>query len=85
MELLDVIGYQPALVQQGSPLEMVPTIFTTALEIDETGHLTNHDVTHRRAAQWIWHCCDPSYEFDHLLQPGEHRTDRSLTCRHHPR
>jgi hypothetical protein len=70
-ELLDFIGYRPALVRHGSPLEMVFILFTSALGIHEPGRVTNHDVAQRRAARWIRHCCDPSYEFDPLFQLWE--------------
>jgi hypothetical protein len=71
MELLDDIDYRSALMQFGSPLEMVFTIFTNVLEVDEAGQVTNADLAQQRAAQWIRHYCDPSYEIDPPFQRWE--------------
>lgn len=71
MDLLEDIDYRPALMQFGSPLEMVFTIFTNVLEVDETGTVTNDGHAQQRAAQWIRHYCDPSYEVDPPFQPWE--------------
>ncbi|GGK61953.1 hypothetical protein Ppa06_60840 [Planomonospora parontospora subsp. parontospora] len=71
MELLEDIDYRPALMEFGSPLEMVFTIFTNVLEVDENGMVTNEGDAQRRAAQWIRHHCDPSYEVDPPFQPWE--------------
>lgn len=64
VDLLDGIDYRPALMQYGSPLEMVFTIFTNLLEIDESGQVTNAGDATFRAAQWIRRYCDPTYKVD---------------------
>lgn len=71
MELLADIDYRPALLEDGSALEMVFTIFTNVLEVDETGKVANHGLAQRRAAQWIRSYCDPSYEIEPPLQEWE--------------
>ncbi|MGI5486737.1 DUF7677 family protein [Microtetraspora malaysiensis] len=71
MELLEDIDYRPALMQFGSTLEMVFTIFTNVLEIDENGLVINEGDAQLRAAQWIRHYCDPSYVVDPPFQPWE--------------
>jgi hypothetical protein len=53
MDLLEDVDYWPALMQFGSTLEIVFTIFTNILEIDEEGRVTNADLAQERAAQWI--------------------------------
>lgn len=64
VDLLDGIDYRPALMRYGSPLEMVFTIFTNVLEVDETGQVTNAGDAAFRTAQWIRRYCDPTYEVD---------------------
>jgi hypothetical protein len=71
MELLADIDYRPALMEQGSALEMVFTIFTNVLQANEAGKVTNHHLAQRRAAQWIRSYCDPSYEINPPLQDWE--------------
>ncbi|MFF5019886.1 hypothetical protein [Streptomyces sp. NPDC001165] len=61
IQLLGDIDYRPALVAFGSELEMVFTIFTNLLEVDEGGTVTNYDHAARRAAEWIREYCDPDY------------------------
>ncbi|MFD9221724.1 hypothetical protein ACFWDI_17345 [Streptomyces sp. NPDC060064] len=60
--LLGDIDYRPDLVTMGSELEMVFTIFTNLLEVDQEGRVTNYDQAAHRAAEWIRGYCDPSYE-----------------------
>jgi hypothetical protein len=73
MELLAHIDYRPALMEQGSALEMVFTIFTNVLQTDSAGKVTNHHLAQRRAAEWIRGYCDTSYEIDPPLQDRETR------------
>jgi hypothetical protein len=68
VDLLEGIDYRPALMQYGSALEMVFTIFTNILEIDEEGRVTNAGLAQERAAQWIRRYCDPLY---HVEPPFE--------------
>jgi hypothetical protein len=65
------IDYRPALMQSGPPLEMVFTIFTNILEIDEEGRATNAGLAQERAAQWIRRYCDPSYHVEQSFEPWE--------------
>ncbi|GAA2036151.1 hypothetical protein GCM10009839_41270 [Catenulispora yoronensis] len=71
MDLLDGIDYRQALMQDGSALEMVVTIFTNILDVDEAGLVTNADLAQDRAAQWIRRYCDPSYVVDPPFEPWE--------------
>ncbi|HEY7278427.1 MAG TPA: hypothetical protein VH594_20835 [Trebonia sp.] len=71
MDLLEGIDYRPALMQFGSALEMVFTIFTNVLEIDEEGRVINADLAQERAAQWIRRYCDPSYHVEPPFEPWE--------------
>ncbi|MBR7838862.1 hypothetical protein KDL01_36685 [Actinospica durhamensis] len=71
MDLLENIDYRPALMQYGSTLEMVFTIYTNVLEIDEAGQAVNAGEAQDRAAQWIRHYCDPSYQVDPPFEPWE--------------
>lgn len=72
MELLDDIDYRPALVDFGSTLEMVFTIYTNVLEIDEDGQVDDGDAQYR-AAQWIRRYCDPTYVVDPPFEEWETR------------
>jgi hypothetical protein len=71
MELPADIDYRPPLMESGSPLEMVFTIFTNVLEVDEAGKVTNEGHARRRAAQWIRAYCEPAYEVDPPFQDWE--------------
>jgi hypothetical protein len=71
MDLLEDIDYRPTLWEFGSALEMVFTIFTNILEIDEEGRVTNHGVAQERAAQWIRRYCDPSYRVEPPFESWE--------------
>lgn len=62
VELLGDIDYRAGLLEFGSDLERVFTIFANVLEVDESGTVTNHDHAQRRAAQWIRSSVDPDYE-----------------------
>ncbi|MFI7445810.1 DUF7677 family protein [Nonomuraea indica] len=78
MELLEDIDYRPALMDFGSTLEMVFTIYTNVLEIDENGQVDDGYAQYR-AAQWIRRYCD------HLrdrspFEEWETQVDRSLEC-----
>ena len=70
-DLLEGIDYRPALMQHGSALEMVFTIFTNILETDEEGRVTNAGHAQERAAQWIRLYCDPSYHVEPPFEPWE--------------
>jgi len=61
LDLLDGIDYRPALMQFGSTLEQVMTIFSNVLDIDEHGQVTNADDAEWRAAQYIRRYCDQEY------------------------
>jgi hypothetical protein len=71
VDLLEGIDYRPALMEYGSPLEMVFAIFTNILEIDEEGSVTNIGLAQERAAQWIRGYCDPSYHIEPPFEPWE--------------
>ena len=71
VDLLEDIDYRPALMQYGSALEMVFTIFTNVLEIDEDGQVTNDGLAQERAAQWIRRYRDPSYQVEPPFEPWE--------------
>jgi hypothetical protein len=71
MDLLEDVDYRPALMQFGSALEMVFTIFTNVLEVDEEGKVTNAGLATERAAQWIRRYCDPSYQVEPPFEPWE--------------
>jgi hypothetical protein len=70
-KILDGIDYRPSLMDFGSNLEMVFTIFTNLLELDEAGNVTNDGVATQRAAEWIRHYCDPGYSVDPPFEPWE--------------
>ena len=72
MELLDGIDYRSALMQSGSALEMVFTIYTNVLEIDENGQVDDGHAQYR-AAQWIRRYCDPTYVIDPPFEEWETR------------
>ncbi|MGA3489545.1 hypothetical protein ACK8GG_16220 [Micromonosporaceae bacterium DT55] len=48
-------------MQFGSTLEQVMTIFSSVLDIDEHGQVTNADDAEWRAAQYIRRYCDQEY------------------------
>lgn len=63
-EVLEGVDYRPSLMQFGSPLEQVFTIFTNVLRVDENGLVVNAGDAEHRAAQWIRAHCDPAYRVE---------------------
>lgn len=57
----DLGDYRPALMECGSPLELVFAIFTNVLEVDPDGKVTNQGAATRRAAQYVRTYLDPGY------------------------
>lgn len=70
-DLLGDIDYRPHLVEFGSELEMVFSIFLNVLEVDHEGRPLNEAHAARRAAEWIRQYNDPSYSPDEPLQEWE--------------
>lgn len=68
--LLDGIDYSEVL-QEPSAMEMVYTIFTNNLELDENGAPLNARYCENRAAQWLRSYCDASYIVDPPLEDHE--------------
>ncbi|WP_421915618.1 DUF7677 family protein [Nonomuraea polychroma] len=64
LQLVDAHGQLSAAFQQFTgELEMVFTIYTNVLEIDENGQVDDGYAQYR-AAQWIRRYCDPTYVID---------------------
>ncbi|ROO90512.1 hypothetical protein EDD29_8242 [Actinocorallia herbida] len=72
LELLDGIDYRPALLDSGSTLEMVFTIYTNVLDVDEDG-LVDDGHAQYRVAQWLRRYCDPSYVVEPPFEEWETR------------
>jgi hypothetical protein len=53
--------YRSHIVQYGSELEQIYTIFLRNLRIDADGKVENADYAQKRAAQWIRRYIDRSY------------------------
>jgi len=70
-DVLDGIDYRPALMQDGSGLEMAFTVYTNNLVLEGEGEVYNDGVAYERAAQWVRHYCDPSYHVDPPFEPWE--------------
>ncbi|RUM24464.1 hypothetical protein EFQ99_16940 [Rhizobium vallis] len=58
--LLDGIDYSKVL-HEPSAMEMVYTVFTNNLELNEEGAPLNARYCEERAAQWLRAYCDPTY------------------------
>jgi hypothetical protein len=71
VDLLDGFDYRPALLTFGSSLEQVFAIYGNVLEVDANGEVLNDGDAQYRAAQWIRHFCDPTYEVDPPFQAWE--------------
>jgi hypothetical protein len=69
---LDMGDYRHNIVQYGSELEQIYTIFLRNLRIEADGKILGAEYAQRRAAQWIRRYCDPSY----VIEPPF--TDREL-------
>ncbi len=55
------LDYRPHIVEYGSELELIYTIFLRNLHIDDHGTVHNVAYAQRRAAQWIRRYLDPQY------------------------
>lgn len=53
--------YRPKILNYGSELEQVYTVFLRNLRIAPDGRVVGVEHAQRRAAQWIRQYCDPSY------------------------
>lgn len=58
--LLESVDYSEVL-QEPSAMEMLYTVFTNNLELDEDGAPLNAGYCEERAAQWLRRYCDPNY------------------------
>ncbi len=56
--------YRPHIIEYGSELEHIYTIFLRNLQIDNHGKVHNVAYAQRRAAQWIRHYLDPQYRVE---------------------
>jgi hypothetical protein len=65
--------YRPWIVQYGSDLEMIYTVFLRNLTIDSSGAVHGADHAARRAAQWIRRYCDATYVVDPPFSEEEER------------
>jgi len=69
-KLLRNIDYS-AVLQEPSSMEMLFTIFTNNLELDEAGAPLNAGYCEDRAAQWLRSYCDRSYDVEPPLTDDE--------------
>jgi hypothetical protein len=53
--------YRPMIVQYGSELEQIYTIYLRNLKIGADGKVQGASHAQKRAAQWIRRYCDPTY------------------------
>ena len=67
----DLGDYRPALMEYGSPLEMVFAIFANVLEYGPDGEVTNGGAATRRAAQYVRTYVDPGYTEDPPFEDWE--------------
>jgi len=74
--LLDLVDYRPTLMEEGSAAEQACAIFCNVLELDADGQPINANEAEIRAAQYIRHYCDGSYEIDPPFEYWE--TDRPM-------
>lgn len=61
-EILEGIEYRSVLMKEPSSLEQVYAIFANVIELDDAGDVVNAKYAERRAAQWLRHYIDPTYE-----------------------
>ncbi len=60
----EIGDYRKHIVQFGSELEMIYTIYLRNLEIDSNGKVLDDSLAQKRAAQWIRSYIDPKYVVD---------------------
>ena len=60
--LLDDIDYTWILSEEPSALEQVYAIFANVLEFDSTGQVINAKYAEQRAAQWLRHYINPTFD-----------------------
>jgi hypothetical protein len=53
--------YRPKIMQCGSELEQIYTVFLRNLKITPDGHVQGASHAQKRAAQWVRSYCDPTY------------------------
>ncbi|MBX4892079.1 hypothetical protein HJA76_08325 [Rhizobium bangladeshense] len=69
--ILEGINYSDVL-KEPSAMEMVYTVFTNNLELDQNGAPLNSRYCEERAAQWLRHYCDPTYKVEPPFAEFEH-------------
>jgi hypothetical protein len=69
--LLEGIDYLRILVGYPSEVQNAFAVFVNTLRLDDEGNAVNAKEAEFRAAQFIRCFCDPEYELDPPVKPGE--------------